>query len=143
MYINSVSKLREPTKKKFFFFCFYKMKFPVEIITEILSNLDNNSLYSCLFVNKMWSGVSAVLLWKNPFSNRDSTAAINTLIHQLINEDGENKKLIPYEIPFSNELEFNYKQCIREFDSKDFVQDFEKWFNDKHQNNLGGKLTLI
>ena len=69
---------------------------PVECFGNILTFLDNVSLYKCLFVNRYYCKLSIPIIWRDPFimPAPNDLSLINTLI-SCLNEE-EISSLIPY-----------------------------------------------
>ncbi|RIA83576.1 hypothetical protein C1645_860744 [Glomus cerebriforme] len=106
---------------------------PDECFSDILSFLDNKSLYKCLFVNRFYCKLSIPIIWKEPFRpifvKPKFPLVINTLLICL--NDKEISSLIPYKIdfPISQSPLFDYGKFIRMID-QDFVkQNIITWLN--------------
>ncbi|GES80954.1 hypothetical protein GLOIN_2v637630 [Rhizophagus clarus] len=127
---------------------------PDECFDDILSFLDNKSLYKCLFVNRFYCKLSIPIIWKEPFrpiyAKPKFPLVINTLLICL-NED-EISSLIPYKIDFPRNKPplFEYGKYVRKID-QDFVkQNIITWLNpsegydvDKHQDYRVQKLMDV
>lgn len=106
---------------------------PDECFGDILSFLDNRSLYRCLFVNRFYCKLSIPIIWKEPFRpiyrKPKFPLVINTLL-VCLNED-EISSLIPYKIdfPINKPPLFEYGKYVRRID-QDFVkQNIITWLN--------------
>src|SRR6266480_3752385 len=90
---------------------------PDECFSDVLSYLDEKSLYKWLFVNRYFCKFTILLIWREPFVywNRVNISSINTLL-ACLNED-EISSLIPCAIKFNNNQSplFEYGQFIRKF----------------------------
>src|SRR5436853_6289785 len=90
----------------FYFFIFLKKmplpSLPDECFSGILSYLDRESLYQCLFVNRYYCKFSIPVIWRDPFiaPTSEKLSLINTLL-SCLNED-EISSLIPCAINFNN-----------------------------------------
>src|SRR6266496_5120426 len=130
---------------------------PDECFSDILSFLDNKSLYKCLFVNRFYCKLSIPIIWKEPFRpiyvKPKFPLVINTLLICL--NENEITSLIPYKIVFpSNQTPlFEYGKYVRRID-QDFVkQNIITWLNpssaiegydvDKYQDNRVQKLMDV
>ncbi|RIA87003.1 hypothetical protein C1645_878316 [Glomus cerebriforme] len=104
------------------------LSLPNECFSDILSFLDNKSLYKCLFVNRFYCKLSIPLIWKDlfttPISNKLSL--INTLL-SCLNED-EISLLIPYAINFNNHTPlFEYGKFVKKIDHEYCVGHIMAW----------------
>ncbi|RIA79779.1 hypothetical protein C1645_844626 [Glomus cerebriforme] len=101
---------------------------PDECFNEILSFLDNKSLYKCLFVNKYFCNFSIPINWRDPFNLPilNNPSLINTLI-SCFNED-EISSLFPCEINVNNQPPlFKYGKFIRKIDHDYCVRNIVSW----------------
>jgi hypothetical protein len=103
---------------------------PTECFSNVLSFLDNQCLYSCLFVNKYWCSLSIPILWKDPFESICMRPKlINTLL-SCLNEE-EISSLIPYAINLPNYQSplFEYGKYIRKIRQTFVEQDIIYWLS--------------
>src|ERR1044072_6857100 len=90
---------------------------PADCLNEIFEYLEQNSLYLCLLVNRLWCRVAVRILWRNALSFRKDIRPqlLNTLISCLPNDSKEllytNGIFIP--TPTSNPPLFNYISYIK------------------------------
>ncbi|GBC04831.1 hypothetical protein RclHR1_00590017 [Rhizophagus clarus] len=78
---------------------------------------DNNSLYSCLLVNKTWCETTIPILWKNPWRDlprEKEKSQSNVIVSHLSNEVRENlKRKHDITLPEPMKLSFNYISFCR------------------------------
>src|SRR5215213_9814226 len=63
--------------------------FPEECFNNVLSFLDESTLYNCLFVNRYFCRLSVPLIWRDPFRYSDDScdSQISTLLSFLNEEE--------------------------------------------------------
>src|SRR5688572_21381207 len=59
------------------------IKLNIDCISLILNQMDKNSLYSCLLVNKEWCNVVVPILWKEYSYGYGSKKLLNTILSCL------------------------------------------------------------
>src|SRR4051794_39163856 len=95
------------------------LSFPKECFNNVLSFLDNPTLYNCLFVNRYWCRLSIPILWGDPFRlcTEPRASLINTLLACLNNvgEVDEKFQLIIYATNFNNNQTplFDYGKFVK------------------------------
>src|SRR3989442_634042 len=105
---------------------FLKPSLPSECISNVLSFLENETLYKCLFVNRYWCKLSVIKLWREPFKQKPDAVVINTLL-ACLNED-EISSLIPCAINFNNQTSlFGYGKFIRKINHGYCVEHILTW----------------
>ncbi|RGB36257.1 hypothetical protein C1646_741813 [Rhizophagus diaphanus] len=89
-----------------------------EITNEIIQYLkkDLTTLYSCIFVNRLWCRLAIPLLWENPFSFPTKNYRCIEIYLSYLNDDDKTKfngyEIINNLLP-SNTLLFNYPSFIK------------------------------
>ncbi|CAG8625486.1 12941_t:CDS:2 [Gigaspora margarita] len=103
----------------------------VECLEEILSHLvqDRSSLYSCLFVNRLFCRLTIPILWQNPFEyqNKSGSRLIRTYVSCL--DDNQKKLLLDngLKVPDLPKPFFDYPKYMQGFDFFHFSEAVEKW----------------
>jgi hypothetical protein len=93
--------------------------FNKDIILLILNELqlDKNSLYSCLLINKFWCETTIPILWKNPWKDlprEKEKSQSKVIVSHLSNEVRENlKRKHDIILPEAMKLSFNYISFCR------------------------------
>ena len=67
-----------------------------EINNEIIQYFQNDfsTLYSCIFVNRLWCRLAIPLLWENPFSNPSQNYDFIRIYLYNLNDDDDKIKLL-------------------------------------------------
>ncbi|GBB86709.1 hypothetical protein RclHR1_01310005 [Rhizophagus clarus] len=70
---------------------------PVECLSNVLSFLDDRSLYKCLFVNRYYCTITVPMIWTDPFIRQISASISRSLIKALLAclDEDEISSLIP------------------------------------------------
>jgi hypothetical protein len=89
---------------------------PIECFSNVLSFLDNKSLYKCLFVNRYYCKITIPMIWRDPFTKQISIpincSFMKTLLACL--DEDEISSLIPCAIKFDTKPPlFEYGSFIR------------------------------
>src|ERR1051325_614191 len=88
------------------------LSLPDECFSNVLSFLDDHTLYNCLFVGRHWCRLSVPMVWSNPFRSKSKPSLINTLL-ACLGED-EISSLIPCAINFNNQSPlFEYGKFVK------------------------------
>jgi hypothetical protein len=113
---------------------FLKPSLPSECISNVLTFLENESLYSCLFVNRYWCKLSVLKLWREPFKDNPDAIVINTLL-SCLNED-EIASLIPCAINFNGQTSlFGYGRFVRKINHGYCVKHIITWLKSSCKSN--------
>ncbi|CAG8487047.1 15901_t:CDS:2 [Acaulospora morrowiae] len=103
----------------------------VECLEEILEHLknDRSTLYSCIFVNRLFCRLAIPLLWRRPFEypNKYRFRLIRTYISCL---DDDQKKILldnGLKVPDLPKPFFDYPKYMQGFDFFHFTEAIEKW----------------
>src|SRR5436190_9522093 len=83
-----------------------------ECVSNVLSFLDDHTLYSSLFVNRNWCRLSVPMVWSDPFQSKSKPSLINTLLACL--DEDEISSLVPCTINFNNQPPlFEYGKFVK------------------------------
>ena len=119
--------------------------FPNECINNILTFLDDHSLYNCLFINRNLCKISVQLLWREPFSTDWSlkTSSIIKTLLSCINEN-EISSLISCKIKLANRSPlFEYGRFVRKIDHELCVRNVVIWLNCKMTTGFDDILVAV
>ncbi|RHZ88524.1 hypothetical protein Glove_22g20 [Diversispora epigaea] len=103
----------------------------MECLEEIFEHLKNDraTLYSCIFVNRLFCRLAIPLLWRRPFEypNKYRFRLIRTLISCL--DDNQKKLLLEkgLKVPDLPKPFFDYPKYMKGFDFFHFSEAIEKW----------------
>lgn len=121
---------------------------PADVISEIFHNLtgDTKSLYSGLFVNKLWCHVIIPLLWRDPWEiakSRQKNHAYNFLyvLCGCLSEESKNLFLdlgLNFQIQYPK---FDYASYIRTMNTRYFNESITKKFCSNDRDNIKRQLV--
>uniref|UniRef100_U9TXD0 F-box domain-containing protein n=1 Tax=Rhizophagus irregularis (strain DAOM 181602 / DAOM 197198 / MUCL 43194) TaxID=747089 RepID=U9TXD0_RHIID len=102
-----------------------------ELTDEIMQYLrkDLSTLYSCIFVNRLWCRLAIPLLWEDPFLIPNQHYRCIGAYLSFLNEDSKakfNEYGIDDKLLLSNTL-FNYPSFIKYFDTYRVCRSASKW----------------
>ncbi|CAB5206538.1 unnamed protein product [Rhizophagus irregularis] len=113
-----------------------------ELTYEIIKYFQNDysTLYSCIFVNRLWCRLAIPLLWENPFSIRTGNYDfIEIYLYNNLNNDLKlyeyktiNNSLLP-----TNTL-FNYPSFLKYLNTYKLYTSVDKWFCSAIRNSKFG-----
>jgi len=102
------------------------LSLPDECFSNVLSFLDDHTLYNCLFVGRHWCRLSVPMVWSNPFQSKPKPSLINTLLACL--DEDEISSLIPCAINFSNQFPlFEYGKFVKIINHGYFAYGIMTW----------------
>src|ERR1051325_7237716 len=92
------------------------LSLPDECFSNVLSFLDDHTLYSCLFVGRHWCRLYVPMVWSNPFQqSKPKPSLINPLLICL--DEDEISSLVPCAINFGNQSPlFEYGKFVKIID---------------------------
>src|SRR6266496_4808921 len=122
---------------------------PADVISEILQHLedDTETLYSGLFVNKLWCQVAVPFLWKDPWEivkSRQRSCETYDFLYVLcgcLTEDSKNLLLdlgLVFQIQYPR---FDYASYIRVMNSRYFNESITKKFCSRDKDNFKRQLV--
>jgi hypothetical protein len=122
---------------------------PADVISEIFHNLtgDTKTLYSGLFVNKLWCHVIVPLLWRDPWEivkSRQRTCETYNFLHVLcgcLSEESKNLFLdlgLIFQIQYPR---FNYASYIRVMNTRYINESITRKFCSNDRDNFKRQLV--
>ncbi|EXX70374.1 hypothetical protein GLOIN_2v1871662 [Rhizophagus irregularis DAOM 181602=DAOM 197198] len=112
-----------------------------ELTYEIIKYFQNDysTLYSCIFVNRLWCRLAIPLLWENPFSIRTGNYEfIEIYLYNNLNNDYIAKlneyKTINNSLLSTNTL-FNYPSFLKYLSAYKLYSSVDKWFDYSIRNS--------
>src|SRR4051812_39196218 len=121
------------------------MFLPIECLNEIFEYLENDedTLSSCLLVNRLWCEIAVRILWRNVW-NYNTTNFI-TLVACLPNESKEilHKNGIIISAPTSNLPIFNYATFCKELSINKVNSMIEQLLKNQQTQNLNNDTCIL
>ncbi|CAG8513331.1 42673_t:CDS:1 [Gigaspora margarita] len=122
---------------------------PLECLNNIFNCIhDNETLYSCLFVNRSWSNGVVPILWRKPFSrfrfsyrsnSKNGGLIIRTYL-SCLPKSKRNQFCSESLQPFSSPL-FFYPAFLKELDFEGLYDEISGWINTNNFNNSKNNLV--
>ena len=110
------------------------LSLPDECFSNVLSFLDDHTLYSCLFVGRHWCRLSVPMVWSYPFHYKSKLSLINTLLACL--DEDEISSLVPCTINFGNQFPlFEYGKFVKIIDHGYFACNIKTWLKSSSETN--------